>query len=165
MSRAVVLGLGFGACVGLLSWLDSGVPAVGGIVFLVVGTCYGVWMARRMGRYWPEARDLTGDERVTVVGAARRGEQLADVRLGKSLADYSRGMHAAADAARPIRWVIGLVLVVAVFTAVWDSLNGSWGNAVASGLYLLALILEVFWWPKRSNALLNNAHRAARECH
>jgi hypothetical protein len=163
--RAVTVGMGFGACVGILGWLDSGVPAVGALVFLVVGTVYGVWMARRMDRYWPGSVDLTGDERVTVVSAARRGERLADARLVTSVADYSRGLHAAAAAARPIRWLIGVVLVVAVGTAVWDSMNGSWGNVVASVLYLVALVLEVLWWPKRSNVLLNNAHSAARECH
>ncbi|PRC46844.1 hypothetical protein C6A85_87995, partial [Mycobacterium sp. ITM-2017-0098] len=63
------------------------------------------------------------------------------------------------------RWLFTVVLVVAVGTAFWDAFNGSWGNLAASVLYLVALILEVLWWPKRSNALVNNAQRAARECH
>jgi hypothetical protein len=38
---------------------------------------------------------------------------------------------------------------------------GSWGNAIASGIYLALLAIEVFWWPKRQAQLLANADRAA----
>jgi len=54
-----------------------------------------------------------------------------------------------------------LVLVVGVGTAVWDTVFGSWGNAVASGIYLVLLLLELFWWPKRRDRLLADADRAA----
>jgi hypothetical protein len=54
-----------------------------------------------------------------------------------------------------------LVLVVGVGTAVWDAVFGSWGNAVASGIYLVLLLLELFWWPKRRDRLLADADRAA----
>ena len=43
----------------------------------------------------------------------------------------------------------------------WDALFGSWGNAVASGIYLVLLVVEVFWWPKRQQQLLTNADRTA----
>jgi hypothetical protein len=70
-------------------------------------------------------------------------------------------MHAADEQARPFRWVLPLVLVVGVGTAVWDAVFGSWGNAVASGIYLVLLLLEWFWWPKRRDRLLADADRAA----
>ena len=70
-------------------------------------------------------------------------------------------MHAAAEKARPWRWLLVFVLVVAVGTAVWDAVFGSWGNAVASGIYLVLLFIELFWWPKRQQQLLANAERAA----
>jgi hypothetical protein len=38
---------------------------------------------------------------------------------------------------------------------------GSWGNATASTIYLVLLLLELFWWPKRQQQLLVNADRAA----
>jgi hypothetical protein len=38
---------------------------------------------------------------------------------------------------------------------------GSWGNAVASFIYLVMLLLELFWWPKRRDQLLANADRAS----
>jgi hypothetical protein len=32
---------------------------------------------------------------------------------------------------------------------------------VASGIYLVLLLIELFWWPKRRDRLLANADRAA----
>lgn len=158
--RAVILGGCYGLCAGVLAVLDSGLPAVGAIVFVVVGSFCGIGNARRMTRYWPESAALSGDERVGVVSAARRG-----VRPAAPLADavdaYRRGLHDAAQSARPLRWVFTVVLVVALGTALWDARYGSWGNLVASALYLAALILEVFWWPKRLSMLLARADRAA----
>ena len=43
----------------------------------------------------------------------------------------------------------------------WDAVYGSWGNAVASGIYLVLLFIELFWWPKRMERLLANADLAA----
>ena len=114
-----------------------------------------------MARYWPGADDLSGEERVAVARAARRGERVGDTRLAEAVIDYAHGMHAAADTARPFRWVLPLVLVVAVATAVWDAAYGSWGNVVVSGIYLVLLPLEIFWWPRRQEQLLDNADRAA----
>ena len=114
-----------------------------------------------MARYWPGAKELSGEDRVTVVRTARRGERIGDVHLTQAVVDYSQGMHAAADKARPFRWVVPLVLVVGVGTAAWDAVFGSWGNAVASGIYLVLLLIELFWWPKRRERLLANADRAA----
>ena len=75
--------------------------------------------------------------------------------------DYNNGIHTAAEKARLFRWLPVLILVVATGTAVWDAVYGSWGNAAASGIYLVLLLLELFWWPKRLERLLTNADRAA----
>jgi hypothetical protein len=144
-----------------MAWLDSGFLLSGVIVLVVVGAFYGIWMARRMARYWPGAKQLSGDERVTVARTARRGERIGDARLAQAIVDYSNGLHAAAERARPFRWLIPIVLVVSVGTAAWDAVYGSWGNAIASGIYLVLLAIEVFWWPKRQAQLLSNADRAA----
>jgi hypothetical protein len=144
-----------------MAWLDSGFLLSGVIVLVVVGAFYGIWMARRMARYWPAAKQLSGDERVTVARTARRGERIGDARLAQAIVDYSSGLHAAAERARPFRWLIPIVLVVSVGTAAWDAVYGSWGNAIASGIYLVLLAIEVFWWPKRQAQLLSNADRAA----
>ncbi|MDA2890932.1 hypothetical protein PDG61_08420 [Mycolicibacterium sp. BiH015] len=159
--RPLILGGAVGLCAGVLAWLDSGSWLIGVIVLSVVGALYGPWMARRMVRYWPDSVDLVGDDRADVAGAARRGESPADPRLADSVAAYSRGLHAAAQDARMLRPVIVVVLVVAVGTALWDGFYGSWGNFVASAVYLVALLVEVFWWPGRTKALLANSVRAA----
>ncbi|MEE6163662.1 MULTISPECIES: hypothetical protein [unclassified Mycolicibacterium] len=52
-----------------------------------------------------------------------------------------------------------MVLVVAAASAAWDAVFGSWGNAVASVIYLVALLAEMFWWPKRRARLLANVDR------
>jgi hypothetical protein len=160
-SRALTIGVSVGVFLGALAWLDSGMFMAGVAVFVILSTFYGIWMSRRMARYWPGSKELTGEERVTTVQAARRGELIDDARLAQPVIDYSRGMHAAADNARPLRWLLVFVLVVAVATAVWDAVFGSWGNAVASGIYLVLLAIELFWWPKRQTHLLANADRAA----
>jgi hypothetical protein len=151
------LGIGLGA----LAWIDSGILLGGVITLVITGVFYGIWMHRRMARYWPGAKQLSGEDRVTVVRNARRGERIGDARLTQAVIDYSHGMRAAAEQGRPFRWLVPLVLVVAVGMAVWDAVFGSWGNAVASGIYLVLLLIELFWWPKRREALLANADGAA----
>lgn len=159
--RALIIGAAVGITLGALAWVDSGFWLSGVIVLVIIGVFYGIWMPRRMARYWPGAKQLSGEDRVTVVRAARRGERIGDPRLAQALADYSQGLHAAAEEARPFRWLVPLVLVVAVGTAVWDAVFGSWGNVVASCIYFVALLIELFWWPKRRDELLANADRAA----
>ena len=141
--------------------IDSGLLLSAVIVLVIVGVAYGIWMSRRMARYWPGAKQLSGEDRVTVDRTARRGERIDDARLAQAVVDYSHGMRAAAEKARPFRWVLPLVLVVGVGTAAWDAVFGTWGNAVASAIYLVLLLIELFWWPKRQKLLLTNADRAA----
>jgi hypothetical protein len=159
--RGVVLGVSVGLCLGALAWIDSGQLLGGILAMIITGILYGILMQRRMSRYWPAARDLTGEDRVTVVRTARRGERIGDARLAQGVIDYTRGLHDAAENARPFRWAIPVVLVAVIGTAVWDDLYGTWGNAVASTIYLVALPVELFWWPKRQQQLLDNADRAA----
>jgi hypothetical protein len=96
-----------------------------------------------------------------VVRAARRGELVGESRLARSVADYSRGLHEAAEKARPYRKLIWLLFAVALASAVWDTVSGSTRDAVASGVYIVLLAIELFWWPKRQAQLLSNADRAA----
>jgi hypothetical protein len=159
--RALTVGVAVGIALGALAWIDSGLLLAGVVTLVITAVFYGIWMHRRMARYWPGATDLTGEERVAVARTARRGERISDARLAQAVIDYTRGLHAAGDTARPFRWVLPLVLVVAAATAVWDAVFGSWGNAVVSGIYLVMLPLEIFWWPKRQEQLLANADRAA----
>jgi len=160
--RALIVGAGVGMVLGVLSWLDSGFWVSGVLVLVIVGTFYGIWMARRMARYWPMSKQLTGADRVAVVRAARAGERIEDPRLVDAARDYGRGVHAAAETARPFRWLLPLVLVVALASALWDAVFGSVGNAVVSVIYLAALAVELSWWPRRQAQLLANVDRACR---
>ena len=159
--RALIIGGTFGVCLGAMAWLDSGFLLSGVIVLVIMGVFYGIWMPRRMARFWPGAKDLTGAERVAVAHAARRGEPIGDPRLAQPVIDYSRGLHAAEETGRPWRGVLVFVFVVATGMAAYDAVFGSWGNAVASAIYLAALVAELFWWPRRRQQLLANGDRAA----
>ena len=144
-----------------MAWLDSGFLLAGVIVLVIMSVFYGIWMPRRMARFWPGAKDLTGAERVAVAHAARSGESIGDPRLAQPVIDYSRGLHASEESGRPWRGVLIFVFVVAAGTAAYDAVFGSWGNAVASAIYLAALLAELFWWPRRRQHLLANGDRAA----
>ncbi|WKG06240.1 hypothetical protein [Mycolicibacterium sp. HK-90] len=158
--RALLIGGGVGLVLGVLAWLDSGFWISGVLVLVIVGVFYGIWMTRRMTRYWPLSRQLTGTERVTIVRAARAGDRLGDPRLLDAARDYCRGAQAAAEAARPFRWLLPVVLVVAAASALFDAVFGSVGNAVVSVVYLAALLVELFWWPKRQAQLLANVRKS-----
>jgi hypothetical protein len=161
ISRAVAVGSSAGLFFGGLAWLDSGMLMAGAIVFVVLSVGTGVWMARRMTRYWPGSRELTGAQRGAVVAATRRGERIGDAALTPAVVDYSRALHAAAEKHTSWRWVLVLLLIVAVATALWDAVLGSLGSAVASFVYLLLIVFELWWWPKRRATLLTNADKAA----
>lgn len=161
LRRGLTIGAPFGIVLGAMAWIDSGMLLGGVITVVVTGLVYGILMPRRMKRYWPGAKQLSDDDRVAVVRAARRGERIGDARLAQAVGEYSQGLHAAVEAARPFRWLMPLVLVVAVGAAVYDAVYGSWGNAVASVIYFVALLFELFWWPKTRDQLLADADRAA----
>ena len=164
----MTIGVCVGIFFGVLALLDSGMLPAALVVFVILGTFYGIWMARRMARYWPGAKHLSGAERVTVVRAARRGERIDDARFAQAVIDYSDGLRAAAEKARPYRWLVWLVLAVAAVLALRDTVFGSTRDAVASCLYVALLAIELFWWPKRQEQLLSNAERAeelARRSH
>jgi len=159
--RALIIGACLGIILGAMAWVDSGMLLAGILTVFITGVIYGIWIPRRMARYWPGAKDLSGEDRVTVARTARRGERIGDPQLAPAVVDYSKGMRAAAEQAKPYRWVVPLVLIVSIATAVWDSIFGTWGNAIASVIYLVAFLLELFWWPKRRDELLANSDRAA----
>ena len=88
---------------------------LGGLIaFVVLSLFYGVWMVRRMSRHWPGAKQLSGSERARVADAARGGRPIYDPRLAQDVVDYRNGLHAAAEDARPFRWLLPIVLVVGI---------------------------------------------------
>ncbi|WP_308203607.1 hypothetical protein [Mycolicibacterium smegmatis] len=113
-----------------------------------------------MVRYWPGASALTGTQRVRVASVTRCGGRIDDTGLARPVVDYADGMHESAQAGRHFRWVVPLVLVVAIGTAVWDATFGSTREVIASRVYLVLLAAELFWWPRHRGGLLANADRA-----
>ncbi|WP_431232317.1 hypothetical protein ACQ856_23055 [Mycolicibacterium psychrotolerans] len=158
--RAVMVGVGTGVVIGLLAWLDSGLwfAAVAAAAFVTV--VYGIWLGLRMVKYWPGARALTGEQRVRVAGVTRWGGRIGDPALAQPVVDYADGLHASAETGRPFRWVLPVILVVAIGIAGWDAMFGSTRDVVASCVYLVLLGFELFWWPGRRDQLLTNADRA-----
>lgn len=159
--RALLMGCCTGVFFGTIAWLDSGMFVAGAVVCVVLGVGSGLVLARRMTKGWPGAVELSGAQRVAVVDAARRGAAIGDAALAPAVADYRRALHASAEDGRPWRWLIVVILVVAIGMAVWDAASGSWGSAASSVIYLILIVLEVFWWPRRRAALLANADQAA----
>ncbi len=160
VTRAVIVGLGVGVFLGLLAWLDSRLWFAALIVLAIMTLFYGVWLGRRMVRYWPGASALTGEQRERVAGVAHWGGRIGDPALAQPVVDFADGMHKAAEQGRPFRWVLPLVLAVGVGVAVWDSVFGSTRDMIASLLYLVLMAVELFWWPGRRDRLLDNADRA-----
>jgi hypothetical protein len=158
--RALIAGLALGAFVGLLAWIGSGSAAAALTVMVLVTLVYGAFMARRMSRYWPGAKDLSGADRVAVVRAARSGRDIGDPRLARGVVDYRRALHRAAERFRLWWWLIALLGVVALGTAIVDTIFGPVREVVVSWLYFAFFPLEAWWWPRRQARLLANADRA-----
>ncbi|MCK0175205.1 hypothetical protein [Mycolicibacterium sp. F2034L] len=155
--RCLLLGVVIGLFLGALAVLDSGVPLVGVIVAVVTGAVLGPFTEARMRHYWPGADAFTGAERVRIVRAARRGYPVDGDRLAGGVIDYSAGLRAAAEKSQTYRWVLWLVLAVALGVAVLDAATGSIRDTVASCVYLGLLAIELFWWPTRRRELLLNS--------
>jgi hypothetical protein len=160
ITRAIMVGLGVGFFLGLLAWLDSGLWFAGLIAMAITSLIYGVWLGRRMVRYWPGACALTSEQRVRVAGVTRWGGRMGDPALAQAVVDYADGLHNSEESGRPFRWVVPLVLVVAVGMAIWDSLFASARDLMSSCVYLVLLGFDVLWWPGRRDRLLANADRA-----
>ena len=160
ISRAVSVGLPVGVFFGALAFADSGMALAGVVVLVVIGTLNGIVTARRMTKYWPAARELSGADRVAVVAATRRGEPIADARLAQAVVDYSAGLRTAREKALPFRWLVWLLIAAALVAAMVDSVTGPVLSAVVSWLFVGFFAIELFWWPRRQAQLLANVERA-----
>lgn len=162
IGAALIAGCAIGVVVGLLSWIGSG-SATSALAALVAVTLFHAALtARRMSKYWPGAKDLSGADRVAVVRAARSGRDIGDPRLAPGVVGYSRALHAAAGRFRLWWWMIVLFGVVALGVAIADTIYSPVGEAVASWLYFAFFPIEAWWWPRRHAGLLANAERAER---
>jgi hypothetical protein len=157
----VTIGLTAGTFFGALAFADSGLWVSGLAVLVILTPVYGIMMARRMGRFWPAAKQLKGADRVAVARAARRGETIGAARLAPAVIDYSDGLHAAYEQARPYRWVLWLLVAATLLAAGVDTYTGPIRTTVVSWLFVVFFAIELWWWPKEQARLVANAQRAA----
>jgi len=158
--RALISAFALGVVVGLLALFGSNLVLAGIVACVTVTVLYAPFMARRMSKYWPGAKALSGADRVSVVSAARDGRDIGDLRLASGVIEYTQALHAAAER-RLWRWAVVLLGVVALGTAIMDTIFAPVGEVVVSWLYFAFFPIEAWWWPRRQERLLANADRAA----
>jgi uncharacterized membrane protein len=157
--RALIAGAALGVVTGLLALFGSNSLLAFVIAFVVITMVYGGLTARRMNKLWPGAKALSPPDRVAVVRAARAGADVGDSRLAPAVIEYGRALKAAADR-RLWRWLIAVLGVVALVTAILDTLYSPVREWVVSWLYFAFFPIEAWWWPRRQSQLLANAERA-----
>lgn len=160
--RALIIGLSAAVFFGAFVLAESGswVGAVAAV--LVLGPFYGIRVARRMGRVWPGAGDLDPADRMAVVRAARRGEDIGDARLAPAVVDYCNGLRTAREHDRLLLWVVLVFAALAVALALIDTFSGSTRQAGVSWLFVLFFLVELTWWPRRQTRIMSRAEQAER---
>ncbi|MER6075088.1 hypothetical protein ABT187_41040 [Streptomyces sp. NPDC001817] len=160
VSRAVSAGLAAGAFFGAFVLVEATSWVGAAVVFVVLSPFYGVRVARRMDRIWPEAKRMDPVDRATVVRATRRGEAIEVPRLAPAVVAYVGALRRAAEEDRLHRWVLPLVTAFAVALAVYDTVMSAPGETVASWLVVVLLLADLMWWPRSRARLLARADRA-----
>ncbi len=160
MRRAVSIGLPVGIALGALVLAESGSWPGAAVVVLVLSPFYGIRVARRMSRAWPEAKDLDPADREAVVRATRRGESIADSRLAPAVITYSGALRRAREQDRLFLWLVLLFTALAVALALNDTLRGSHREAAVSWLVVALFLAELTWWPRKQARILSHADRA-----
>ena len=92
--------------------------------------------------------------------ATRSGQDISDARLAPAVIEYSRALHRAAEGFRLWWWLILVLGVVALGTAIADTIFAPVREAVVSWLYFAFFPIEAFWWPRRQARILANAELA-----
>ena len=151
--RAVIVGLSVGIFFGALGWAESGSIAALLALGMLGPLVFGIPMARRMARIWPEATKLIGADRAAVVRAVREGQKIGQPHLAHAAIDYASGLRQAQNQARRYRWVIPLVAVLSLILAITDSFFGSLRLALVSWLWVAIVVAEMLWWPSKQVAL------------
>ncbi|MGW2563035.1 hypothetical protein ACWCXB_28050 [Streptomyces sp. NPDC001514] len=113
-----------------------------------------------MSRAWPGADDLDSADRVAVVRATRRGEDIGDARLAPAVIDYSGGLRTVREQGRV--WVVLLFAALAVALAFTDTFTGSAWETVMSWLVVTFFLVELAWWPRQQTHVISNAERAEK---
>lgn len=158
--RMVSVGLAVGVFFGALGFAESG-SVVALVALVALGPIvFGIPMARRMARFWPGAKLLSGEDRVAVVRATRRGHNVSEPSLAHAVIEYGSGLRDAHDHARRYRWVLPFVAALSLILALTDSFFESIRLALVSWLWVAIIVVELLWWPRKLADLLSNARQA-----
>jgi hypothetical protein len=121
---------------------------------------FSVAMTRWLQREWRRAEDLPPRDRVAVLRALRRGEDVGERRLARAVIDLADVIRQRQERDRRYRWVVWLFGGVMLCLALYDSLAGSTRSAVPwwalTGFWAVLLA----WLPRRSASALARAERA-----
>jgi hypothetical protein len=158
--RSLIVGLAIGVVLGFLALISSNSVPSGAVAVVVITIVYALITARRMAKFWPGAKSLSGDDRVAVARAVRGGHEIRDSRLAPAVIEYSEGICAAGHG-RLTRWLVVLLAAVALGVAIADTIFSPAGEAIVSWLYFAIFPIELLWWPRREAQLLVNAENAA----
>ena len=148
--RALIIGPALGLVIGARALIGSNSLLIGLIVLAVVTVVYGAVTARRMVKFWPGAKNLSGVDRMEVVRATRSGRDIGDPRLARGVTEYSRALREAAERFRLWWWMIALLGLVALGTAIADTVFSPVREAVVSWLYFAFFPVELVWWPRQA---------------
>jgi hypothetical protein len=153
------VGVPVGIFLAALVFAESGVPLGAVVVFVVISVFNGIMVARRMGRAWPAANDLSPADRVAVSAAARRGHEIDEARWGAPAIEYVGALREAREQSRRLRWPIWLGGAAVLVLAVVDTLTATTRLAAVSWLFVVFFAIEIFWWPRIQDRLVANAER------
>ncbi len=160
--RAVCAGVPAGIFLAALAFAESGVMLGAVAVFVVVSVFNGIMMARRMGKAWPAATDLSPDDRVVVSSAVRRGRRIDEPALAPAAMEYVGALRDARRQARRWRWLVWLAAAAMLVLAAIDSLFSTPRVAAVSWLIVALFAVEILWWPRIQDRLVANAERTVR---
>ncbi len=162
LRAAVTFGLPFGLVTGGSAWVFSGSVAQAVVDVLLGGAMFGGFMAVMMWRGWPRGEQLPPADRVAVIRAVQRGEQVSDPRLTPEVLAYAKVILRAADREQRQRWVLW---VIAAGIVAWASVETVTGSAarLAYSWTLAVIFFGLVWWsPRRLARRHRNAANAAR---
>jgi hypothetical protein len=157
--RAVCVGVPVGIFLAALVFAESGILLGALVAFVVLSIFNGIMLARRMGKAWPAANELSPGERVAVSAAARRGRHIDDARLATAAIGYVAALREAREQSRRFRWVVWLCAAAVLALAVLDTYTATPRLAAVSWLFVVFFAVEIFWWPRIRDRLLANAER------
>ncbi|WP_189189647.1 ABC transporter ATP-binding protein [Streptomyces albiflavescens] len=139
---------------------ESGSWVGAALVAMILSPFYGIRVARRISRAWPGARDLDSADRMAVVRATRRGEDIGHARLAHAVLDYGSALRAARERDRLFPWMLLICVGLSVALALSDTFTGSTREAMVSWLVVAFFLVELTWWPSGQSHVMSNAERA-----